>query len=396
MRVVVVGAGIAGTALAAALAGSRHEVVVLEQAPGPSPVGAGLVLTPNAVRPLRRLGLGPALDRVAVPIAGRDVLRYDDDLLLGATPQDGAHAERYGAPNPALLRADLHAALLAAAGEGAVRGGRYVTDLLESSDGVTVRCADGRSAHGDVAIGADGANSLIRSLVNTERYRPARRVLYRGLAPAERAPALLREPRVRVWSGRDRYIAAYPVSAGRRVAFTATVPAGARDPDSWAVRGRVADLLSAFAGWSPTARALFSAAEWVGMWGVHDHGPVPVWSRGRVALLGDAAHPTLPFFAQPANQAVEDAVALAAHLREATSLEAGAALERYARRRRQRTDRLREVNEEILAAVRAGGDDSPEAWTRTAAKAEDAHGDWIYGHEAEDEGPGGVPGDAGR
>ncbi|NYI95054.1 2-polyprenyl-6-methoxyphenol hydroxylase-like FAD-dependent oxidoreductase [Streptomonospora nanhaiensis] len=87
VRVVVVGAGIAGTALAAALAGSRHEVVVLEQAPGPSPVGAGLVLTPNAVRPLRRLGLGPALDRVAVPIAGRDVLRYDDDLLLGATPR---------------------------------------------------------------------------------------------------------------------------------------------------------------------------------------------------------------------------------------------------------------------------------------------------------------------
>ncbi|MFD0773241.1 FAD-dependent monooxygenase [Streptomonospora algeriensis] len=382
----MVGAGIAGMSLAAALTRDGVPVTVLEQAPGPAPAGAGVQLTPNALRPLMRMGLGPALERAGVRPASRDVLRWDDDRLLGSTPLGDELAERYGTSALTLLRSDLHRALGEAVPADSVRNGRYVTDLLESSDGVTVRCSDGRQAHGDVAIGADGANSLIRGLLNTERYRPPRRLLYRGLAPASRAPGLCCQARVHVWAGRDRYLACFPVAGGEKVSFTAAVPTGANEPDSWTTRDRVADLAGAFEDWSPSVLGLISAAEWVGVWSVHDHSPVPVWHRGRVALMGGAAHPTLPFFAQAPNQAVEDAVALAGRLREATALSVDGALERYARTRKSRTDRLHAVTREILATLRASGERTPETWERAVAKAEKANADLIYGQDpAEDD-----------
>ncbi|WP_345555039.1 FAD-dependent oxidoreductase [Streptomonospora halophila] len=379
MRVVVVGAGIAGMTLAAALVRDGISVTILEQAPDPAPAGAGVELTPNALRPLRNLDLGPALERVGVYPESRELLRWDDERLLARSPLGGELSARYGAPTLALLRTDLHRALHDALPADTVRTGHYVTDLLENSDGVVVRCADGRQVHGDVAVGADGANSLIRSLLNTERYRPARRLLYRGLAPASRAPEECGRARVRVWTGGDRYISCFPVAGGQKVSFSATVPAGTGEPDSWTSRDRIGDLTAAFGGWSTAALGLVSAAEWVGVWGVHDHSPVPVWQSGRIALMGDAAHPTLPFFAQATNQAVEDAVALAACLRDATSLTAGDALERYARLRRRRTDRLDAVSRDILGALRADGDRSPEAWAREVSRAEAANADWIYG-----------------
>ncbi|WP_238580697.1 FAD-dependent monooxygenase [Streptomonospora alba] len=382
----VVGAGIAGMSLAAALTRDGVGVTVLEQAPGPAPAGAGIQLTPNALRPLLRLGLGPALERVGVRPAARDVLRWDDDRLLGSAPLGDAFAERYGASTLTLLCSDLHRVLSGAVPSDAVRYGRYVTDLLEDSDGVTVRCSDGRQVHGDVAVGADGANSLIRSLLNTERYRPPRRLLYRGLAPASRVPELCGRARIHVWAGHDRYILCFPVAAGRKVCFTAAVPAGADDPGYWTTRNRVVDLTAAFDGWSPAVPRLISAAEWVGVRGVHDHSPVPVWHRGRVALMGDAAHPTLPFFAQEPNQAVEDAVALAGRLREATALSVDGALEDYARTRKARTDRLHAVTRQILATLRASGERTPEAWERAVAKAEEANAEVIYGREPAEDG----------
>ncbi|QBI53691.1 6-hydroxynicotinate 3-monooxygenase precursor [Streptomonospora litoralis] len=380
------GAGIAGLALAAALTRDDARVTVLEQAHDPSPVGAGVELTPNSLRPLRRLGLGPALDRTAVLPLSRDVLRWHDDHLLDRSPLGEDQADRYGAPTLTLLRSDLHRALREALPAGTVQTGRYVTDLLESSDGVALRCADGRRTHGDLAIGADGANSLMRSLLNTDRYRPARRLIYRGLAPAERVPEVCARARVNVWAGGDRYISCYPVAGGDQVSFTAAVPSGARDPGSWTAQRRIGDLAAAFGGWSPSALGLISAAEWVGVRDVHDHAPIPVWQRGRIALMGDAAHPTLPFFAQSTNQALEDAVALASCLRGADSLTAGPALERYAAARKRRTDRLHAITREILDALRAGGERSPEAWLRVVADAEEANADWIYGTDPADDG----------
>ncbi|MUL41049.1 FAD-dependent oxidoreductase [Streptomonospora sp. PA3] len=380
MRVVVVGAGIAGMSLAAALA--RRDgtgVAVLEQSSDPAPPGPGVELTPNAVRPLRRLGLGPALERAAVLPHSRDMLSWEDDHLLASVPLGESLAERYGAPVLTLLRSDLHRALSEAVPPETVARGRYVTDLLESSDGVALRCADGRQVHGDVAVCADGANSLMRSLLNTDRYRPARRLVYRGLAPAARAPELCGRERVHVWAGGDRYISCYPVSGGEQVSFTATVPAPTGEPASWVAGDRTGGLAEAFAQWSPTVLGLIAAADWVGVWGVHDHEPVPVWHRGRIALMGDAAHPTLPFFAQATNQAVEDAVVLADCLRDSTALTAGEALERYAAVRRRRTDRLHSITREILDSLRAGGEYSPEAWLGAVEKAEKANADWLYG-----------------
>ncbi|GAA4889637.1 FAD-dependent monooxygenase [Streptomonospora salina] len=374
--------------LAAALTRDGVPATVLEQAPGPTPDGVGVHLTPNALHPLRRLGLGRALERTGVRPASRDMLRWDDDRLLDSAPLGEEFAERYGASPLTLLCSDLHRALREAVPAGTVRYGRYATDLLEDSDGVTVRCSDGRQVHGDVAIGADGANSLVRSLLNTEHYRPPRRLLYRGLASASRAPEACGDARVRVWAGSDRYISCFPVAGGAQVSFTATVPAGADDPGSYTARDRVRDLAEAFDGWSSAALGLVAAAEWVGVWGVHDHAPVPVWNRGRVALAGAAAHPTLPFFEQAPNQAIEDAVILADRLRDATALSADRALADYVRTRRRRTDRLHAVTDGILAALRTSGERTPEAWAQAVARAEKANADAIYGCGPEEDGGG--------
>ncbi|GAB3447683.1 FAD-dependent monooxygenase [Streptomonospora sediminis] len=382
----MVGAGIAGLALAVALTRDGARVALLEQAADPVPAGAGLQLTANALGPLRRLGVGDALERTGIRPCSREVLRWSDDRLLESSPLAGPAARR-GAPELTLLRSDLHRALRAALPSATVQTGRYVTDLLESSDGVAVRCADGREVHGDVAIGADGANSLIRSLLNTEHYSPVRRLVYRGLAPAARVPELCGRPRVRVWAGGDRYLSCFPVAGGDRISFTASVPAGADEQVSWTAQDRIGDLTAAFGGWSPTALGLVTAAEWVGMWSVHNHAPVPVWHSGRIALAGSAAHPALPLFAQSTDQAVEDAVVLSACLREATSLTAGAALERYARVRRRRTDRLHAASREVLDALHSGGDGSPDTWIRAAAAAEAANADGGFGGDPAEQGP---------
>lgn len=386
MRIVIVGAGIAGLALALALHRSGRRCVVLEQSRGFAPVGAGVQLAPNASRLLLRLGLGERLAEVSVRPARREVLEGTDGRLLHTTPLGEEAEKRYGAPFYTLLRSDLHALLLEAVPEGTVRTEHYVTDILENSDEVALHCADGRQVHGDVAIGADGVHSSVRALLRPEHQRPSGLSVYRGLVPASEAPETAAEPGVRVWIGPDRYFARYPVSGGWRVSFNAMVPAHGPGPGSWTAGGRVEVLNRAFEGWAPEVLETVAAAQWVGEWGLQDHAPVPAWTSGRVALVGDAAHPMLPFFAQGADQAVEDAVVLARCLRGATALTAGRALSRYAAARRARTDRIHALGRssmEVLAREGAAPDGRP----RLLADVEMENADWVYGHDAGEEAP---------
>src|SRR5690606_34801595 len=215
VRIVIVGAGIAGLTLAAALAKAGRRCVIVEQAQDFSPVGSGIRLAPNATRLLTGLGLGPALAEAPSRPLRRDILGWDDGRLLHSTPLGDEAEKRYGAPLLTLLRSDLHRILLDAVPEGTVRPGRYVTDVLENSDEVTLRCSDGREFHGDVAIGADGVHSSLRALLRPGRYRASGQAVYRGVVPADRRPDPEREPRIRIWVGADRNFTDYPVSGGR-------------------------------------------------------------------------------------------------------------------------------------------------------------------------------------
>lgn len=386
MRIVIVGAGIAGLALALALHRSGRRCVVLEQSRGFAPVGAGVQLAPNASRLLLRLGLGDRLAEVSVRPARREVLEGADGRLLHSTPLGEEAEKRYGAPFYTLLRSDLHALLLEAVPEGTVRTEHYVTDILENSDEVALHCADGRQVHGDVAIGADGVHSSVRALLRPEHQRPSGQTVYRGLVPASAAPEAVADPGVRVWIGPDRYFARYPVSGGRQISFNAMVPANPPGPRPWTAGGRVEVLDRAFEGWAPEVLETVAAAQWVGEWVLQDRDPVPAWTSGRVGLVGDAAHPMLPLFAQGANQAVEDAVVLARCLRGATALTAGRALSRYAALRRARTDRIHALGRSAMEVLaREGG--TPDGRPGLPADVEMANADWVFGHDAGEEAP---------
>lgn len=374
--VVVAGGGVGGLTLARALslsgAGrsgpgrSKLACTVLERtsrADDRTGGGAGVQLAPNATRLLLRLGLGPALAATAVRPERRELRRGDDDRLLAATPLGQEAQQRYGAPYLTVHRADLHAALADLVGPGVVRHDQRVVGLREGPDGVDLELTGGQRLSAAVVVGADGVGSGVRPLVAPTGLPPAgpAPVVVRGLLPARDLPVALRTPAVRVWVGRAQHCVAYPVSGGELVSVAAVVPAGHEDGADDLL---AATVLAAFRGWSPTLLRVLAATRFLGRWPLRSTGPLPRWTTRRLALLGDAAHPVLPFLAQGANLAVEDAVVLAGVLADAAGrrpADLAAALARYEGLRRPRATAVQAASR----APVAGADLS-----------------WIYGFDA--------------
>lgn len=371
MRVAVVGAGVGGLVTAASLAREGVPCVVFEQAGGAPEVGGGIQISPNGARVLHQLGLEPALRAVAARPAARELRRWRDGRLIGSIALGAAAAARYGAPYYALRRTDLCRMLLRVA--GTVRFGQRCVGLDESASGVRLRFAGGDAYDADVVIGADGIHSVVRRALASDTPRFTGHAVYRALVPAARLPWLAGPPRVMVWLGPGQHCVCYPAGGSGAVNLVATVEA-ARPPDGY-TRGDAAQLAGAYAGWHPHVRALLTAADRLVHHGLFDRPPLPRWQRGRIAVVGDAAHPMLPFLAQGATQAIEDAATLAAHLRDPDGLA------RYEELRRPRVDR-------VLAAVRESADglhlaDGPRQRLRdrrlAAARLPDQ--DWLYGWE---------------
>jgi salicylate hydroxylase len=308
LRIAVVGAGIGGLTTALALAAEGLRCTVFERAGALPETGGGIQLSPNATRVLHRLGLGPALDAVALRPVARELRRWADGAVLGRVELGVAAERRYGAPYYALRRVDLvrvlHDALHARRGPDAVRFGLRCVDVL-SPDG-ELRFADGSGHPAGVVIGADGLHSIVRAGIAADEVRFSGHTAYRAVIPAGLVPWMCGPPRVTVWLGPGRHCVCYPVPGGLNL--VAVVPGSEPVPD----------LLDAFAGWHDDVRALIGAAATSGSLvhhGLFDRPALPHWYRGRVAVIGDAAHPMLPFIAQGAAQAIEDAAAIAAGLR---------------------------------------------------------------------------------
>ncbi|HET6633857.1 MAG TPA: FAD-dependent monooxygenase [Streptomyces sp.] len=383
--VAIVGAGIGGLTLALALRRAGTPCHVYEQTRRFAEAGAGLQLAPNAVRVLHRLGLREALRECAVRVETVETRRWDDGTPVAGIRLGAACEQLYGAPYYTVHRARLHAALSARLGTDAVSLGHRLTGLDEQQEDVGLHFADGRTRRASVAVGADGVHSRVRATIVPDAPVPARTDIYRGLVAAERLPAPLRAPRVRVWTGPGRHCVTYPVSADT-VSFAATVPA-AEDAqcavgESWSAAGDPALLLDAYRGWHPLLRALFEAAGQVRRWALHDRDPVTRWCTARTALLGDAAHPMLPFMAQGANQAVEDAAALAVCLTDGHPVPE--ALRRYAMLRIPRTTAVQQgsrANGATLHLADGAGQRRRDAAMQSAAGPGAMA--WLYGHDAE-------------
>jgi salicylate hydroxylase len=263
--------------------------------------------------------------------------------------------------------------------------------------GVTLTFATGDQVRAGIVIGADGIHSVLREHVTTaSRPRESGLCAWRSLVPVAAAPAFARRPVQTLWLGYRHHLVHYPVSAGRLINIVAFSPARAGEVESWSAVARAEDLAAEFAGWDHRLGELIAAAEQVGCWSVLDRPPLPRWVRGRVALLGDAAHPMLPFFAQGAGQAIEDAAVLSACL-AARPADPGQALARYERVRAPRASRVQEASRGRIAHHHMP--DGAEQRARDAAFAgEDplSHNDWLYGYDAEQAaaGTGIMPADA--
>jgi salicylate hydroxylase len=345
LQLLVAGGGIGGLAGALALAQRGHRVELFEQAAAFGEVGAGVQLGPNATRRLQALGLARALDQVAARPEALLVLAAGDDAELAHLPLGAAMQKRYGAPYCCVHRADLHALLL-----DALRGGTpailhtdaRITQVEACDDAVCIATAGARAWEGDALIGADGLWSTVRPRV-VEGVAPPRatgHTAWRGMIDMADLPAGLRSAQVRVWLGERLHAVAYPVRCGEAlniVVLAESAPAG--DAKDWDQATSLGALQRATGRCSAALQALLEAVPAWRAWTLNDRPPLAgphEMADERIALLGDAAHPMLPYLAQGAGMAIEDAVALADVLAGAGSGEVPAAFGRYAAARWQR------------------------------------------------------------
>ena len=386
-RVAVVGAGIGGLALAGALAANGTPYVVHEQTRVLSEVGAGVQLSPNAVRPLRRLGLGPVLDEHGVRIEAMEVRGWNG-RPVARTPL-GAECERmFAAPYLTIHRAHLHEALLSLTGRDRLRLGERLRAAEETADGTGVRLAfdDGTVREADVVIGADGIHSTVRETLRTDAPVFSGLGIYRGLVPAEALPAQARERLVRLWLGPGGHFVCYPVASGAYLSYAATVPltTGAPPRESWSRPGDPDALRAVFGGWTGLVADVVAAVDSTHLWALYDRPPLRTWSTNRITLLGDAAHPMLPFMAQGANQAIEDAVVLAACVAGAAPGGLIAALRRYEQIRLPRVTRIQRQSRANAETFHLA-DGAAQRRRDTSAQASsglDEHA-WLFGYDAD-------------
>lgn len=341
-HIAVIGAGIGGLAAAVALRRAGLRVEVFEQVPQFGRVGAGLQLAPNATAALHGLGLLPAVRAMAT----RPTVWRSYDAGTGTVdreePLGDAIASRYGSPYLHIHRGDLHDALVRAAESTCVvHRDRRLTGLDPVGEKVRLRFSDGSHVQVDAVIGADGIHSAVREILwGPAKPRFASMVAYRGLVPGERVRDLKMGPEAAKWWGPDRHLVHYWVSGGAELNYVAPVPAMDWRDESWTADGSVTDLLAALSGFVPEVTRVVERTGALMRSALYDRDPLPHWTADRVTLLGDAAHPMLPFMAQGAATAIEDAVVLSRCLRAVSTEQLPAALIQYERARIDRTSAM--------------------------------------------------------
>jgi salicylate hydroxylase len=333
LRVVIVGGGIGGLFAANALIAHGLEVSVYEQAPALGEIGAGVYVTPNAVRQLQRIGLGPAVEKWGALVGPKSqYLRHDGTPIA---PVQVADASGWNA-NFGMHRADFVDFLAAPLPPGVVRCGHRAVGFEQDGDVARVRFANGATAEGDVVVGADGIHSEMRPHV----FPPSRPVFhgtisYRGLVSRERLPDWPMD-RWQMWAGPSKHFLVFPVRHGEMVNYVGFVPTDEEMKESWSAPGDPRVLRREFEGWDPRIGRVLAQVDKTFRWALYDREPLPTWTKGRLTLLGDAAHPMLPHLGQGANQSIEDGMALATILSRVDNARVPSALAAYERLRRER------------------------------------------------------------
>lgn len=333
------GGGIGGLAAALACARQGVSVQLLERAAQLSEVGAGIQIGPNVTRILQAWGLGDALAQVAAFPKRLQARDAQTGQVLGSLRLAERAQALYGAPYATIHRADLQDLLHAAAQTAgvAVRLGQAVQGWHETAEGLQVDAADGSNVQADALVGADGVWSAVRQqLLGDAPARFTGHLAYRALLAQADLPAHLRTDEVTVWMGPRLHVVHYPVRSGQWLNLVAIVhgdkPAQA---NAWDAAGHTQTLMQAMGGVGKDLHERLAAVPAWRQWALHDRAPMTAareMAQGRVALLGDAAHPMRPYLAQGAGMAIEDAQVLAQCLAQGAG-SVSARLKAYAEQR---------------------------------------------------------------
>lgn len=336
MKVLIAGAGIGGLTAALCLLQRGFEVQLFERAEALGEVGAGIQLPPNAMKVFEKLGISEALKKASFAPKAVEARLGEDGRKIFSVPIDG---RRWGGPYLTIHRADyidvLKAELLRQSPKSLILNTNIVS-CSSSSAGIAFQTAGGSAISGDVLIGADGIKSAIRGqMFGADKPRFTGNVAWRAVVPASALNAALR-PTSCAWFGRGKHAVTYPLRGSELVNFVGVVERAEPLDEGWRERGDISEVLTDFAGWDSYLVDVLKAISPDGLyrWGLYDRAPLERWTDGRAALLGDAAHPMLPFMAQGAAMAVEDAWVLADELSNSDDI--GAALIRYESRRKPR------------------------------------------------------------
>ena len=388
MRILIVGAGIGGLTAALALLRDGHDVAVCEQVEKLAELGAGVQISANGARVLFALGLEDAIRAVWSEPAGKEIRLWNSGETWKLFDLGTESVARYGAPYFMIHRADLHTALIDAVRAlkpDAIRLGARATGFKDDGKTVTLHLASGEHMTGDALIGADGVHSRIRNiLAGDDRPEFTGCMAWRGLVAVEQLPAHMRRNVGVNWVGPGGHVINYFLRRGEIFNFVGIVERDWR-VESWTERGTREECAVDFRGWNEDIHAIIRSIAEPYKWALLGRTPLTRFSHGRVSLLGDAAHPTLPMLAQGANMAIEDGMVLARCL--SAYQDAETALARYEAARVERTAKLvRGANEMAkrfhnpALADAAGAKAYVDAqWNEETVK---QRYDWIFSYDA--------------
>lgn len=321
-RIVIIGAGIGGMTAAGALRQRGFDVQVYERARELGEIGAGLQVAPNAVKVIRGLGLEKAFVEVAAEPVTRLSLEWDTGSVRSRETIKGWMEQTYGAPYYMAHRADLHRLLMSLVPDTSIHTGAECVSVANTADGAVARFADGSEVEADAILGADGIHSSVRlALFGETQARFTNQICWRIIVPmseigavADKLPLPLDGSEYTGWLGPTGHVIFYPLRRGELLNIFAGRVSETWATESWAVPSDINEMLEAYAGWNEGMLAVLSRATEVSKWGIYDRDPLPRWVEGRIALLGDAAHPMMPTLAQGAAISMEDGYAAARNL----------------------------------------------------------------------------------
>jgi salicylate hydroxylase len=389
-RIAVVGGGIGGLTTALALLTRGLDVEVYEQAARLGELGAGIQISPNGTRILHALGLERALSAIQVLPLRKEIRHWRTGRTWNWYDLGAATQQRYGFPHVLLHRGDLHAMLVDGVRRlkpDAIHLTSRCIGVVQSDDHAEVRFESGEAMRAAYVIGADGIHSKIREcLFGPSHPEFTGCVAWRAVVPMRQLPADVATMVSTNWLGPRGHLLHYPIRGGELMNFLSMVERDDWQVESWTVQGTTAELANDFAGWHADVQTIIQNIETPYKWALMVRGPMPCWSKGRVTLLGDACHPTLPFLGQGGVMAIEDAYVVAACLKKYFDAP-DTALARYEDIRRERTAAVvrkshanrRQAFNPALADQDEAVVSVAEEWQQTLAR---ERLDWLYTYDA--------------